>query len=346
MSKILLVGTSFMRNGEGVPDMNYTFREYLSKEIPLDSIDIYELSGSQFPRLNRSLARNLLLLKTKQLIEKRLIHVLHPNDLCNILSVINFSKYSMKKIVTVHDFYPFLVNPERNLRSVIDDFLKRKCFDFLPSYDHIFARTEEISKRLQADYSIGKEKITVQGPIIEHRYSQPDIVGRKSGKIIIGYVNNFNWNKSGMLYKFIEAFKNIRSQGIEFHIYGSRFPFLDEIKADPRIKYHGFLPEAESPSVMAGFDLYLSTSTYEGFGIPIAKAKAMKIPVLCYNGNIPEITKRHTCLWDQHNLNRVLENEEWKNVNLTAAYEDVLSLRPENVVKQTLDVYQRVFSQV
>jgi hypothetical protein len=343
MSKILLVGTSFSRNGEGVPDMNYTFRKYLSNEIPLDSIDIYELSSSHFPRLNRMLARNLFLLKTKQLIEKKFIHVLHTSDLCNTLPIINFSKYSQKRIVTVHDFYPFFVKPKRNLRSIIDDFLKRKCFDYLPFYDHVFARTQENSKRLQDVYGIGKEKITVQGPIIEHCYSRPDIAKREGSKVIIGYVNNFNWNKSEMLYKFISTFKAIRSKDMEFHIYGSRFPFLDEIKADPRIKYHGFLPEAEAPNVMAGFDLYLSTSTYEGFGIPIAKAKAMKIPVLCYNGNIPEITKRHTCLWDQDILNSVLENEEWKNVERDAAYEDVLSLRPENVVKQTLEVYQRIF---
>ena len=75
MDKILLVGTSFARNGEGVPDMNYTFREYLSKEIGLDSIDIYQASGQCFPRLNRMLARNFFLLQIKKLIEKKFIHV-------------------------------------------------------------------------------------------------------------------------------------------------------------------------------------------------------------------------------------------------------------------------------
>ncbi len=104
MSKILLVGTSFARNGEGVSDMNYTFKKYLSKEISLDSIDIYELSGSQFPRLNMMLARNLFFLKTKQMIEKKFSHVLNPNDLCNTLPVINLSKYSQKRIITIHDF--------------------------------------------------------------------------------------------------------------------------------------------------------------------------------------------------------------------------------------------------
>ena len=63
MDKVLLVGTSFAQNGQGVPDMNYTFRKYLSKQIPLESIDIYELSRRQFPRLNIMLAKNLYLIK-------------------------------------------------------------------------------------------------------------------------------------------------------------------------------------------------------------------------------------------------------------------------------------------
>ena len=197
---------------------------------------------------------------------------------------------------------------------------------------------------MQYSYSIEKEKITVQGPIIEHRYFPSNLRTRKDDKIVIGYVNNFNWNKSQMLYKFIATFKEIRSRELEFHIYGSGFPYGDEIKDDPRIRYYGFLPESEAPLAMSGFDVYLSTSTSEGFGIPIAKAKAMKIPVLCFNGNIPNITKGNTCLWDEHNLKSLIEGEEWRNIDLTRAYKDILCLRPENVVKQTIEVYDTVFS--
>lgn len=344
MNRILLVGSSFIRNGQGVPDMNYTFRAFLSNAIPIDSLDIYKLSKEKFPKLNRVIARNLVILGVKSLIENKFIHILHLNDLFNTIPVINFSKYSNKKIITVHDFYPFFVKHNRDFRIIIDEFFKRKSFDFLTSFDHIFARTEEISKRLQTDYCISEDNITVQGPIIEHRYSQSEISRTKGGNIIIGYLNNFNWNKSEMLYKFIKIFKNFRSNDIEFHIYGSGFPYLTEIKDDSRIKYHGFLSEEEVPAAMARFDVYLSTSTYEGFGIPIAKAKAMKVPVLCYNGDIPNISKRHTCIWDEHNLNSLLESEGWKNVNLSAAFDDILSLRPENIVKQTIEVYHKVFS--
>ena len=58
MNRILLVGSSFIRNGQGVPDMNYTFRAFLSNAIPIDSLDIYKLSKEKFPKLNRVIARN------------------------------------------------------------------------------------------------------------------------------------------------------------------------------------------------------------------------------------------------------------------------------------------------
>jgi hypothetical protein len=344
MNNIILIGTSFARNGEGVPDMNYTFRDYLSREIPIDSIDIYELSSSQFPGLNRRVSRNLFLFKTKQLIHEKFIHVLHPNDLFNSIPFLNFSKYAKKKIVTVHDFYPFFVKQKENFVTKIDDFLKRQSFNYISSYDHIFARTTEVSQGLQYKYGIEKDKITIQGPIIENRYSKLGTEIKNFNKVVIGYVNNFNWNKSQMLYKFITTFKEIKSNEFEFHIYGSDFPYKDEIIDDPRITYHGFLSESEVPSVMSQFDVYLNTSTTEGFGIPIAKAKAMKIPILCYDGNIPNITKRNTCLWDQHNLRSILENEEWKKIDIKSAYSDIRCLRPEIVVKQTIEVYGKVFS--
>ena len=155
MSKILLVGTAFPRNGEGVSDMNYTFKKYLSKEISLDSIDIYELSGSQFSRLNRMLARNLFLLETKQMIEKKFSNVLHPNDLCNTLPVINLSKYSQKRIITIHDFslppYTILISldgyryltppPHRDKEDERKCLIKRrKNFPKLEDSDHYVHR--------------------------------------------------------------------------------------------------------------------------------------------------------------------------------------------------------------
>lgn len=343
MNKIQLIGLFFAKDGGGTSEMNFVFREYLSKEIPLESIEILALSRDLFPGINRIIARNLVLLRMKKIIENNFIHVMHTMELCCTIPLVDISKYSKKRIVTVHDFYPFEKRPGIGFASRTDNFLKRRCYDFLPLYDHIFARTVEISRSLQNNYHIDKEKITVQGPIIEEIYSPMNVDRNSDGKVIIGYMNNFTWNKARMLLEFIKAFKKVKNKDMEFHIYGRDFPYMTEISDDSRIKYHGFLDDSEIVSVTAQFDAYLSTSEYEGFGIPIAKAKAMKIPVLCFDGDVPNIMKKNTCVWNKDNLINILENESWNHVNVSNAYKDVEPLRPEAVIKQTLRVYNDVF---
>ena len=118
---------------------------------------------------------------------------------------------------------------------------------------------------------------------------------------------------------------------------------MEEIRQDTRIHYHGFLKDSELSDTLTGLDAYVSTSEYEGFGIPIAKAKAHGIPVLCYDGMIPDIMKRNTCIWTLSSLPQILENRSWKNVDIGRGLQDVIPLSPDNVAEQTLKIYGDVF---
>jgi len=342
LKKVKLVGTSFSKNGSGVPERNEVFFSYISKEIPVEKIDIMDITKNMFKKLNTVLARNLTLLYIKSMIAGENIHVMHTVDLCNTLPLFNISNAARRKIITVDDFYPFIKTPDKSSSESFVSVLKRGCYRYLSTYDFIFARTKEIAESLTEKYGIDKGKIDVQGPIIEYSYS-PIKNKIKNKKVRIGYINNFGWNKAPMLLYFIQKIREYKNEDIELVIYGPNFPYGQFIHNDKRIKYLGFLPDSELPKVLGSFDVYLSTSTYEGFGAPIAKAKAMKVPVLCYDGFLPEITKRNTCLWNRENLIEALENRCWEKVNLEAAYNDVLDLRPEKVIQQTLKVYERVF---
>ena len=90
------------------------------------------------------------------------------------------------------------------------------------------------------------------------------------------------------------------------------------------------------------FDVYLSTSIMEGFGLPIMKAKACKVPVLCYDGNLIEIVKRNTLVWNENNIDEILKNRAWNKVNVENAYKDVLETRPA-AVKQNMDNFLESF---
>ena len=341
---IIIVGTSFSQNGSGVPDMNSIFFKNISSRISVEKLDILKEATHKFPRMNGTLSRNLYLLGIKKKLMGKNIHVMHTIDLFNTMPLLDLSRYSRKKIITVHDFYPFYRKPDETFTFRFADFLKRRCYDYLESYDHIFVRNNEISRTLISEYEIDRNAISIQGPIIGYEYS-PTKMHKDGDKVIIGYINNFNWNKAPMLKYFINTFKTIRSNELELHIYGSGFPFQELIREDSRIKYFGFLEDHKVPQTLGSFNAYLSTSTIEGFSIPIAKAKAMEIPILSYDGNLPEITKRNTFLWNEHILREIIRGRLWEKVDTYKAYLDVANLRPERVAEQTIEVYTQVFGQ-
>ena len=340
--QVTLIGTSFTSNGHGVPFMNSVFYENLKTNISLSKLDILEISRANYPKLNLTVSRNLTIPQLGKHIEGRNIHIMHPQDLCMTLPILDVSKVAKKRIVTFHDFYPFLNNETKGTINRIHDYVIRRCYYALGAYDFIFARTEESRLRLIKDFGVDKDKIAVQGPIIGYEFSPRE--RQKSDDIIrIGYINNFNWNKLPALRYFIETFKEVKSNNLEFVIYGSNFPLSELIKDDERIKYFGFLPDSDLPNVLSEMDVYLSTSTVEGFGIPIAKAKAMEVPVLCYDGDIPDIAKRNTVVWNERNLREILEGGAWREADVKRAYSDVSPLRPENVVRQTVSTYHNIF---
>jgi glycosyltransferase involved in cell wall biosynthesis len=59
----------------------------------------------------------------------------------------------------------------------------------------------------------------------------------------------------------------------------------------PGVRYLGYVPEREIPSLTAGATLFAYVSLYEGFGFPVAQAMAAGVPVLTSGTScLPEIT--------------------------------------------------------
>ena len=81
----------------------------------------------------------------------------------------------------------------------------------------------------------------------------------------------------------------------------------------------------------------------EGFGLPIMQAKACKVPVLCYDGEIPDLVKRNTLLWDNNNIEQILRDKPFKKIDLSKAYLDAEECRANKVMPRVINIYQRVF---
>lgn len=265
-----------------------------------------------------------------------------------------FLKLPAKKTVAVYDFYVFDKNytselkrlklRKRVFRSIMFRTL-RKSYKNIKYFDNVIVFDQRAKDRLVDFFQVPKERIRImQINVIDDKFKKIDVL-KDSNKKVIGYINGFGFNKAEKLELFIKNFKEIDDNSIEFRIYGRGFPFENLIKDDKRIKYFGFLPDEKIVETYNSFDAYLSTSTMEGFGLPIMQAKACKVPVLSYDGELLDIVKRNTCLWDGKNIKDIIKNRLWEKVDIENAYKDVEECRPVNVkenIKQFLDSLEAI----
>ena len=73
------------------------------------------------------------------------------------------------------------------------------------------------------------------------------------------------------------------------------------------------------------------------------QAKACKVPVLCYDGDIPNITKRNTLLWNNENLEEIIKNRSWGKIDVEKDYLDAEKCKADKVVPKIIEVYKKVF---
>ena len=344
--KVYLINYTLEENGRGVSTYSiHLYNELLKRNIEVEKIatnDIFK----KF-KLGRELKNNLFFLIRNKEIKNKLVHAMTPNVIP--IKYINLPK---RKIVTVHDFYVFdddYVNSTKTKLSNIsrlayNKLIKKQRDDYysIKQYDFVFAINEKIKEKLISYFQVNKEKVEISYDIIQDKFQNLDKI-KDNKKAVIGFINNFTENKTKKLKEFIKIFKKINDDDIEVRIYGKGFPFIDLIKDDKRIKYLGFLPEEKIVETYNSFDVYLSTSTVEGFGLPIMQAKACKVPVLCYDGEIPDITKRNTLVWNYENLEEIIKNRSWEKIDVENAYLDAEECRADEVVPKIIEVYKKVF---
>lgn len=78
---------------------------------------------------------------------------------------------------------------------------------------------------------------------------------------------------------------------------------LAELGLTPRVRFAGFVSNADLAALYAGAAAYLFPSLYEGYGLPILEAMACGTPVLTSDrGSCPEAAAGHAVLADPENI--------------------------------------------
>jgi glycosyltransferase involved in cell wall biosynthesis len=101
-------------------------------------------------------------------------------------------------------------------------------------------------------------------------------------------------------------------------LYESVFEEVRTLGIDEMVKFLGFVPLHDMPSLYSMADVFVYPSLYEGFGIPPLEAMTCGVPVIASNvASLPEVTGDAAVLVDPHNagtlrfqLKRLLSNPQ------------------------------------
>jgi len=263
-----------------------------------------------------------------------------------VIAPVVFIRRPRRLIVTVHDLapmrYPFEI---RDLSEKIQWILTPKA---LKKIYLIIAISDFTKKELMKMLNIEEEKIHVIYQGVNHSLYRPmdkedcrKYFNLDLNKKYILYVASNLYHKRTDLAKMIfEKVKKCRED-----VRMIKAGYSEKLEGEGIISM-GWIKEADMPKLYNCADVYLHTSEYEGFGLPILEAMACGIPVVASNrASIPEVTGDAGILVDldddcvdefAENILRVLD----KNKKIDKlALERSKTFSWERTARETLRVY-------
>ena len=123
-------------------------------------------------------------------------------------------------------------------------------------------------------------------------------------------------------------------------------------RAEGKIRFLGYVPEAQLPILYANAALFLYPSIYEGFGLPPVEAMASGVPVIASNRScLPEITRGAALMIDPDDIDGFaavisagLLDDDLRGRTIADGRRVAAGYSWEICVERTLDVYRRVMA--
>jgi len=118
------------------------------------------------------------------------------------------------------------------------------------------------------------------------------------------------------------------------------------------VRYLGYVPETDLPSLTAGATVFAYPSLYEGFGFPVAQALAAGVPLVASNiSSLPEVAGDAGLLTDPHSpgeirsaLERLLTSPGERERMAARGKKRALSFRWENCARRSLAFFDKVLT--
>lgn len=159
--------------------------------------------------------------------------------------------------------------------------------------------------------------------------------------------------------RLIQAFARL-DPALSLVIVGSKGWHTGEILAevtrrrlDGRVKFLGFVADADLPALYSAASLFVYPSLYEGFGLPVLEAMACGTPVVASNVSaLPEVAGQAGLLVDPYDvaalataLGRVIEDPDLHQFLAQAGLVQAQKFRWEETGQKLLGLYQRLLEE-
>lgn len=159
---------------------------------------------------------------------------------------------------------------------------------------HVVVSSEHVRKKVVKRFGLSPERVTVvPGAVDLSRFRHKHAAKRRSSTRYVLFVGSLQPRKN--LGVLLQAWERVARRFREAHliISGSGGPVFRKaaLPGDlERVRFLGYVPEADLPDLYAGALAFVLPSLDEGFGLPVLEAMACHAPVIAANaGALPEV---------------------------------------------------------
>lgn len=230
------------------------------------------------------------------------------------------SFYPIYTIATFHDLSQYSIEGKYNFLRMF--YIKNIIPLFLNSVDKIIAVSQNTKNDLIKYFEIEDNKIVVNYNGFDKslfQYEEKNSITIKekfhiekeyllyTARIEYPGKNHLNLIKAyELLPKELKARFDLVFVGVAKENAQVVFNYVNNSFDKENIKFLGFVSNEDLPLIYANATLFLFPSFYEGFGIPLVEAMAMKLPVLsATNSSLLEIGEDVAYYFDEYDVNSI-----------------------------------------
>jgi glycosyltransferase involved in cell wall biosynthesis len=193
-----------------------------------------------------------------------------------------------KLVATIHDLAPFHIAKKYDWKRM---FYGRVVARRLARRQHeIIVISRNTATDVQKHFGIPARKLHIVHNGLNHDAFNPDEVPPRDTFLYVARLEHPGKNHVGLIDAF-DRFKATTHSDWQLVLAGSKWSGAEHIERAMRkspyakdIRWIGFVPDADLPSLYRSAAVFVYPSLYEGFGLPPLEAMACGVPVICSTG--------------------------------------------------------------